>query len=316
MDLELIVKQFAGVWVLIVGDLMLDKYIWGEVARISPEAPVQVVNVHRESWSLGGSANTAANTGALGGRSVLVGVMGGDSSRQRLTKLLAAQRTDVSQVIADENKPTTQKVRIIARNQQLLRFDYEDSGCLSQKDEARAIRAIDETIRAVQVVVISDYAKGFVTPSLVDAVTDVAKSEGVPVLIDPKPGRDASYHNATLLTPNSSEALQLAGMSADGDVVAAGHVADQARRDDAPYSHAGPRSLRCDRCRGYGNCSAGALPWSRGNTAKTQLWSQITLQGKCVVTANSSFDLLHAGHVRFLEQAGVSVSHSGANSNR
>ncbi len=224
MGLELIVKQFAGVRVLVVGDLMLDKYIWGDVARISPEAPVQVVNVHRESWSPGGAANTAANTGALGGRSVLVGVMGGDSTRQRLTKLLAEQRTDVSQVIVDENKPTTQKVRIIARNQQLLRFDYEDSGCLSKKDEARAIRAIDETIQAVQVVVISDYAKGFVTPSLVDAVTNAAKSEEIPVLIDPKPGRDASYRNATLLTPNSSEALQLAGMSADGDVVEAGHI--------------------------------------------------------------------------------------------
>jgi D-beta-D-heptose 7-phosphate kinase/D-beta-D-heptose 1-phosphate adenosyltransferase len=224
MVLARIVEQFTSVRVLVIGDLMLDKYIWGDVSRISPEAPVQVVNVRRESWCPGGAANTAANIGALGGQSVLIGVMGEDAAKQQLTELLTRQRADTRHVIVDTNKPTTQKVRVIARNQQLLRFDYEDREYLSEADERQAIDAMREAIREVQVVVISDYAKGFITSSLITAVEQEAWHERLPVLIDPKPGHNIHYPKATLLTPNSSEVLQLAGMPPEGDVLAAGRM--------------------------------------------------------------------------------------------
>jgi len=199
-------KAVAGARVLVVGDLMLDRYWFGEVDRISPEAPVPVVKVVRREDRLGGAANVARNIVALGGQASLIGFVGADEAGAAIRALAEQAGIDTSLVV-DADMPTTLKMRVLGRQQQLLRVDFEAT------PSAPALQALyqavlDQVSRA-DVVVLSDYAKGALTQ--VEMLMDAARAKGVSVLVDPKGDDYSRYRGAALVTPNRSEMQQAVG---------------------------------------------------------------------------------------------------------
>lgn len=203
---------FGGARVLVVGDLMLDRYLWGQVERISPEAPVPVLHLSRETETAGGAANVARNLGGLGLQVSIAGVTGDDDNRQRLLQQLSELSTDMSAVLADPMRPTTTKTRLLGNHQQMLRIDAERLAPLSTELEDRLFALIMPQVRAAAVLVLSDYAKGMLLGGLCRRLINAAREQGVPVLVDPK-GRDFSrYHGASLITPNRAELAQAASV--------------------------------------------------------------------------------------------------------
>src|SRR3989338_148759 len=152
-----ILEKFKSKKVLVIGDIMLDKYIWGDVSRISPEAPVQVVNVLKETYAPGGASNVASNASALNAKVFMVGIAGNDEAGKALLKELREKGINTDGIFTDDNKPTTQKVRIVGRSQQLLRVDYEKKDHIHKGIESSMIRFLDRIVKEVDVVVISDY---------------------------------------------------------------------------------------------------------------------------------------------------------------
>ena len=206
-----IVDQFKNKNILVIGDVMLDKYIWGEVSRISPEAPVQVVNVIKESYAPGGAANVANNIVSLGAQAFMVGIVGNDTTRDKLINELEKKSIDVSGLINDKNKRTIQKVRVIGRNQQLLRFDYEKKGYVDSETENKIFDFISKKINDIDAIIISDYAKGVITKNLMEKLIRLCKEKNKIIVVDPKPKHKEFYKNATLITPNHTEAYQMSG---------------------------------------------------------------------------------------------------------
>lgn len=204
--------------VVVLGDVMLDEFIWGSVSRISPEAPVPVVDIKRESTHLGGAANVLANLVALGARASVIGVAGkdyaGDRIRLSVKEKSATQRDDF--LIAEDSRPTTIKTRIIAHHQMVVRADRENRTPVNGETEARIIAAAQAAIANADALVISDYDKGVVTPRVLSAVLPAAYGR-MPVLIDPKVRNFDSYRPATLVTPNHHEALRLTNLDEDTD---------------------------------------------------------------------------------------------------
>jgi len=194
--------------VVVLGDVMLDEFVWGDVTRISPEAPVPVVDVRRESVHLGGAANVLANLVALGARGSVVGVIGNDAAGERLKTGLRDLGAQDQCLIVDETRPSTTKTRIIAHSQLVVRADRESrtqvNGTLEEKIVARLKSALEEA----DAFVVSDYDKGVVTPAILREILPLAY-ERVPVLIDPKLRNFNSYRPATLVTPNHLEALRM-----------------------------------------------------------------------------------------------------------
>src|SRR5215467_5147840 len=172
------IGRFAGQSVLVIGDLMLDEFIWGKVGRISPEAPVPVVNVTRESYFPGGAANVARNLRELGARTSVLGIAGGDARGDQLCCLLAEAGIDTSGVIRDAARPTTVKTRIIARNQQVVRVDRERSAPLDAALRARIAGIVDASIAGVDGIVVADYGKGLLDQDVADDVCRVARAHG------------------------------------------------------------------------------------------------------------------------------------------
>lgn len=195
-----------------LGDVMLDEFIWGDVSRISPEAPVPVVNIKRESTRLGGAANVLANVNALGACATLVGVIGRDTAAEKLRQALATDEP----LVEDPDRPTTIKTRIIAHHQMVVRADREHRAPVNGEIEARLIETARAAIEQAQALVISDYDKGVVTPRILAQVLPFAY-ERIPVLIDPKLRNFDAYRPATLVTPNHHEALQFTGLEEDSD---------------------------------------------------------------------------------------------------
>ncbi|MFH0911502.1 MAG: D-glycero-beta-D-manno-heptose-7-phosphate kinase [Planctomycetota bacterium] len=198
------VPELAGRRVLVVGDVMLDHYVWGSVERISPEAPVPVLQVEKESEVPGGAANVARNVAALGGRTVLLGLVGRDARGARLAEHCADEGVDARFV--SDARPTTAKMRCIARNQQLLRTDWEEASPATQAAEERLLEILSAALAECEIVVVSDYAKGVVTP----AVAEALRKGGRRVVVDPKPGHRALYKGFHLMTPNQKEAAAIA----------------------------------------------------------------------------------------------------------
>lgn len=198
------VAQLHGCRVLVIGDLMLDEYLHGEVSRISPEAPVPVLELRTQEVRLGGAANAAANIRALGGIAYLVGVVGHDATAATLGQKLS-QHEIVSSAIPDPARPTSKKTRLIAQQQQIVRVDDEKRIPVAGAIAESVMRAIDARIKDVQVVVISDYAKGVVTPQIARHAIDTARAAGVPVIVDPKQRDLRVYSGATVITPNLHE---------------------------------------------------------------------------------------------------------------
>jgi D-beta-D-heptose 7-phosphate kinase/D-beta-D-heptose 1-phosphate adenosyltransferase len=201
-----IVGRFAGMPILVVGDVMLDRFIVGRVSRISPEAPVPVVHFESEHVRLGGAANVAHNITALGGHASLVGVVGVDAAALRLREQLAAVAIGVDGLVEDRSRPTTEKVRIVTeRNQQVARVDYERDSDLAG-DLVRVLVARVKRLGAdAKTLLVSDYLKGAVTRHVVEAMVGLKRSDR-PLVIDPKIPHLAYYAGATLVTPNHHEA--------------------------------------------------------------------------------------------------------------
>ena len=208
--------------VVVLGDVMLDEFIWGDVTRISPEAPVPVVDIRRESTRLGGAANVLANAVALGASSTVVGVVGADAAADKLRDGLnrtGGVKTDIS-LIEDAQRPTTIKLRVIAHNQMVVRADREHRGHVNGNVESRIISTVTDAVAGAHALVISDYDKGVITPRILSQVLPSAYGR-IPVLIDPKIRNFDSYRPATLITPNHHEALRLANLEEDnGDTLA------------------------------------------------------------------------------------------------
>ena len=192
--------------VLVVGDVMLDRYWFGEVERISPEAPVPVVHVAKREDRLGGAANVARNIVSLGAQATLVGVVGQDEAASQVRHLLK-EAGIAMHLVSDPEHPTTLKMRVLGRQQQLLRIDFEE------KPGAQMLAAMQQQIAPLldehDVVVLSDYAKGVLAQ--VETLISMARAKGLPVLVDPKGSNYARYHGATLVTPNRSEMQQAVG---------------------------------------------------------------------------------------------------------
>jgi D-glycero-beta-D-manno-heptose-7-phosphate kinase len=209
-----IIDAFPNRTILVLGDLMLDEFIWGKVRRISPEAPVPVVEVTAQTYSLGGAGNVAANIRALGGMPILVGVIGDDNAADVLLNLMEKDGMDVSGLIR-EKRPTTLKTRIVAHNQQVVRADRESREPLKEASNAALVTAFLKHLVSVNAVIVSDYDKSVVNPQLLKAVLHRVREAGIPVFLDPKVYHADYYRPITLITPNHREAELLVGASID-----------------------------------------------------------------------------------------------------
>ena len=199
-------EQFSKARLLVVGDVMLDRYWFGDTSRISPEAPVPVVQVGKIDERLGGAANVARNVAALGAKTTILGVIGDDESGRRVTELLKSSGVD-SQLEIDNKVPTTVKLRVIARQQQLIRLDFEETP--SEIALAHKLERYEKLIGDADVVILSDYGKGAL--GQVALMIEQARAQKKVILVDPKGDDYAKYHGATVLTPNRSELRQVVG---------------------------------------------------------------------------------------------------------
>lgn len=197
---------------LVVGDLMLDEYLWGKAERISPEAPVQVVDVLREDLRLGGAGNVANNLRALGCRVTVASVIGEDENGWALLKAFSREGVDTTPVLQEPGRRTGRKTRVVAANQQIVRIDRESREPLSIQFEQRLIDWLQQQCSNFDVVLISDYLKGVLTPAVLAAITTVAAQHRIPVLVDPKGADYRKYRGATVLTPNRKEAEAASGV--------------------------------------------------------------------------------------------------------
>lgn len=198
--------------ILVVGDLMLDEFIWGRVSRISPEAPVPVVHVTRESAYPGGAANVARNLADFGIQAVMCGMAGKDLNGRKLLNLLTTAKIDASGLLFSTTMPTIVKTRVIAKTQQVVRVDREES-CKLTHGETRKLKSLLERImKSVDAVIIEDYGKGFITQSVVDFILAKAQEYRILVTVDPNPANPLHWRGATLIKPNRAEAFAAARM--------------------------------------------------------------------------------------------------------
>ena len=199
--------RMRGKRILVVGDLMIDEWIWGDVTRISPEAPVPVVKVGRHTFTLGGAGNVANNLRALGATVAFVGIAGADDEGTRAKEMFAALDVDASGVLQIENRSTTRKTRIVAHNQQVVRADWETTVPPSAAESARLVDEIKNRVAGVDAIVLSDYAKGLFSRPVVEAAL------GAPIVVaDPKPANIDLFAGVTCVAPNAGEAAQITGI--------------------------------------------------------------------------------------------------------
>ncbi len=212
-----LVPRFAGARVLVVGDIIVDHFLWGIATRISPEAPVPVVNVKREDLLLGGSANVLRNIVSLGGSGALCGVIGDDAMGQLAMDMVENLGASTAGMVRDR-RPTTIKTRVVAQGQQIVRFDREQTGVPEETSLERLLRFLDRHLAEFDAVVVSDYAKGVVGQTLMDQLRQcldrirMAEGRSLPLIVDPKPANTKLFRGATVITPNHLEAGQMAGI--------------------------------------------------------------------------------------------------------
>src|SRR5437867_1627456 len=209
--LRQIVSRFAGRRIAVLGDLMLDRYVWGRVERISPEAPVPVVEIERETYALGGAGNVAANLRSLGAEPVLIAAVGDDADGKVLCRALAGRGVAPRRVITDPARPTTVKTRIIAHSQQVVRADRESRADLDGEALARLLDAIADELPGCEAMVVSDYGKGVIHPGPLDRAILLARRARIPVCVDPKESHIEHYKGVSILTPNQHEAGYVMG---------------------------------------------------------------------------------------------------------
>jgi D-beta-D-heptose 7-phosphate kinase/D-beta-D-heptose 1-phosphate adenosyltransferase len=205
-------KKFSTTGVLVIGDIIVDQYIWGKVNRISPEAPVPVVEVTDESLLLGGAANVAHNIASLGGKAFIAGVIGRDDMGTTLIEKMREKNINTDCVITKDTRPTIVKTRVIAHNQQVVRFDREIKSDISRETLSSLLSYVDECLPKIKAIIISDYCKGLITGSLVKKLLQIAGSK-VFVAVDPKIGHFNYYKGVNLITPNLHEASVGSGIN-------------------------------------------------------------------------------------------------------
>lgn len=207
-DLLPLVDLLEDVRVVVLGDVMLDTYVWGEVSRISPEAPVPVLEVVKRSYQPGGAANAAAGIAALAGSVDVGGVVGADAAADALRGALASYGVSSDGVVIDRERPTTTKTRFIATNQQVVRVDEEGRMALREETAAGLLEWARERVADAHAALLSDYGKGTVTAGVATAFVEAARQAGIPVVVDPKGPDFAKYAGATVVTPNLREARE------------------------------------------------------------------------------------------------------------
>jgi D-beta-D-heptose 7-phosphate kinase/D-beta-D-heptose 1-phosphate adenosyltransferase len=211
-------RAARGLPVVVLGDVMLDEFVWGRVSRISPEAPVPVVEMERQSAHLGGAANVAHNLLTLGGAPHLLGVVGEDDAARRVREVLAEVGLSSAGLVSAADRPTIVKTRIIAQHQQVVRVDRERRGDISPEVEEEITARLRASLSGAKCLVLSDYSKGSLTPRLLTQAIALARQRRVPVLIDPKLKNLNCYRGATVVTPNVHEAELASGVAIDGPV--------------------------------------------------------------------------------------------------
>jgi D-glycero-beta-D-manno-heptose-7-phosphate kinase len=206
-----LLSRFLGQRILVVGDVMLDEYLWGDVRRICQEAPIPIVEVRRRQYVPGGAANVAANLASLGARVHLLGVVGDDEAGKRLREKLYRAGVTLTDLLVDPDRPTTTKTRIMVQNNQVARADHEDRSRLPASAVRRVLAAIDAHAAEVDACILSDYDKGFLRPVVAQRVIRRAAAQKKPVIVDPKTKKLLTYQGATVITPNLKEAARLMG---------------------------------------------------------------------------------------------------------
>lgn len=227
--------MISGKKILVVGDIIVDHFIWGTVSRISPEAPVPVVNVTKEEFLLGGGANVLHNIYSLGGTAVLCGIIGDDEMGERLQDLLRGLGASTAGLVRGK-RPTTVKTRVVAQGQQVVRFDREQTGALSDSTVAAMTAFLDNNLSDFDAVIVSDYYKGVIGKPLMKmlltrvAVVEEDSGKKIPVVVDPKPSEPERFFGASLITPNHMEAEKMSGItieSVDDLRIAAGMLLEK-----------------------------------------------------------------------------------------
>lgn len=225
-----ILSQFRKQEILIIGDIMLDRYIWGTVNRISPEAPVPIVKVNQETVLLGGAGNVASNIVSLTGKASCFGIIGPDRAGKEVLARLRALKVNTRGIITDPKRCTTVKTRLIAHNQQVVRVDRERDRLISRAMEKRLLLQVMRGIKRASCLIISDYDKGVITKTLLKTILPVAEEKGLPVAIDPKLTHFNYYQPSTVITPNITEASKATAIEfkEEEDILRAGQrILDQ-----------------------------------------------------------------------------------------
>ncbi|MBS1505869.1 MAG: D-glycero-beta-D-manno-heptose-7-phosphate kinase [Bacteroidetes bacterium] len=205
MDIQKTIDSFAGLRVLIVGDVMLDSYIWGAVERISPEAPVPIINVKKKDFRLGGAANVALNILSLGASPVLCALIGNDDDGKKLTQRLSENNITSEGIVISNDRPTTVKTRVIASHQHVVRVDEESDQNATEAEQKELLSRIEKLLPTCQVVIFEDYDKGCLNASIIENAVALAQKNNIPTVVDPKKRNFLAYQGVTLFKPNLKE---------------------------------------------------------------------------------------------------------------
>lgn len=355
--------------ILVVGDVMLDHYLWGKCERISPEAPVQVVDIQRESTVLGGAGNVASNLISLGSHVSVISVVGDDSNGKELLNILYNQGASIQGIVVQKGRKTSKKSRVIASHQQVVRYDSESKEYITSSCEEELLVRFNDSLTSVDLVILSDYGKGVLTPYVTREIIAFAKKQHIPILVDPKGVDYSKYSGATLITPNKKEAsiatkieiiddasLQKAGyflkeslgleyaiitLSEDGiavfgrdfikmptvarevyDVTGAGDTVLAALgyalasgasiQEAASFANSaaavvvgklGSATVTLDEVDAYEHSLRAATAESKIKTKQEMVHLLQTKKNQKIVFTNGCFDILHVGHVKYLEVA-------------
>ena len=211
--LKQILKNFKGQEIIVVGDIMLDHFIKGSVSRISPEAPVPVVAVNKEFYVAGGAGNVAVNLAALGAKPVMISVVGDDLGGEMLKSFLEERHIATYGVACDTSRPTTQKIRVMAEQQQIVRFDRESKKTISPAIAKACMQSFERALQTAKGVILSDYGKGMLSDQNIKTIIDKCRKKKIPVCVDPKIDNFKKYKNITCMTPNTKEAWEGVGAS-------------------------------------------------------------------------------------------------------
>lgn len=209
--LKEILKDFEGKEIIVFGDIMLDHFIRGTVSRISPEAPVPVVDVKKEFFVAGGAGNVAVNLAALGAKPIMISVVGQDLGGEMLKGFLREKNVNIYGITEDPDRPTTQKIRVMAEQQQIVRFDRESKKIISPAVSAVCMKSFELAVKTAKGVILSDYGKGMLSDHNIETIIETCRKNGIPVCVDPKIDNFKKYKRITCMTPNTKEAWEGVG---------------------------------------------------------------------------------------------------------